>query len=400
MPVAPKKTADLIKSLCKELGHEDGATACVKKIVQNNWVVDMNDLKQVPIETFEKWGLPLKLCFKIMEAMADEAAADYWKGLNATVNYTLRPKMAKLQSGTVQFMQKRANPKDWAARKMQAYFRKRQRLKAMKANEDEEKAKHMDDAEMEDLLAGEEFKRMDDNEAHQLREQRAKDKIRRAVRRWKARRERKLRGEDVDGGGIRRFSLLLSHATTPGVLGAPKDCEVTDFLMKLGQDELGFEEEKVTGWVRMIVNQHWIENIEDLDLVDDRHWKAWDVPKKFSDKVRERTTTTTGKVLGAAAGGVGFVLGSIFPCLARDEGSGAAWFCKICGTRNAGAAAVCVSCGSPPGSSGYQADSAAAKDKAALQGNAPPSRREQRASVRERRRVSLRRDSEEDTLTF
>eukprot|EP00929_Paragymnodinium_shiwhaense_P088854 TRINITY_DN49162_c0_g1_i1.p1 TRINITY_DN49162_c0_g1~~TRINITY_DN49162_c0_g1_i1.p1 ORF type:complete len:401 (-),score=71.68 TRINITY_DN49162_c0_g1_i1:44-1246(-) len=400
MPVAPKKTADLIKSLCTDIGHEDGASACIKKVVQNNWIVDMNDLKQVPIETFEKWGLPLKLCYKLIEALADDAAADYWKGITSTVNYTLRPKLAKLQGGTVQFLQKKSNPREWAAIKMQNFYRKRQRIKALEAQQEEARLTQPDDDEVAALLGGEDFRRMDADEAHQVRVARAEDKIRRAVRRWKARRERRLRGEDTSSAPTRRFSLTLMSAMTPGVLGPPKDCEVADFLMKLGHDELGYNEGEVTGWVRMVVNQHWIEQMDDIDLIDERHWRAWEVPKKFSDKVKERTTTPAGRVIGSVAGGVTWALGAVFPCFAaKSEVAGPAWFCKTCGTRNIGDAGLCSSCGKPRDSAQHAAHSAASTPSP-MGRVSTTNRRAHRASLRDRRRVSLQRESEEDTMTF
>merc|ERR1712232_666004 len=101
-------------------------------------------------------------------------------------------------------------------------------------------------------------------------------------------------------------------------------------------------------------------------------------------------------VVGGVFSGVGFVVGHVFPCLAsKPDDPPGAWFCKTCGARNNGGVAACASCGS-----GSTTQQKLATSSASAASPPSQSRRAERNSLRDRRRVSLRRDSEEDTMTF
>lgn len=76
------------------------------------------------------------------------------------------------------------------------------------------------------------------------------------------------------GGGL--ADLLLRHSA-----GHARDCEVTRLLHRV----FGVAKQGVEGtnevYLHRLVTQNWIEEIEDLNLVEDKHYEDWNFPEKI-----------------------------------------------------------------------------------------------------------------------
>ena len=64
--------------------------------------------------------------------------------------------------------------------------------------------------------------------------------------------------------------------------------------------ELGRTEEQMQPFVKKIVEEEWYETLESLREVSDAQWKQWGVPRRLSDKLKEKLGTPM-----SAAGGMG-----------------------------------------------------------------------------------------------
>merc|ERR1719243_286705 len=78
--------------------------------------------------------------------------------------------------------------------------------------------------------------------------------------------------------------------------GPAKECEVAHLLEDIGReltrtagtgDPSDFGDLDVHRLVRRIVVCNWIEDIEDIHLVDDWHWKEWEIPEKVASRLRK-----------------------------------------------------------------------------------------------------------------
>lgn len=68
--------------------------------------------------------------------------------------------------------------------------------------------------------------------------------------------------------------------------GKVKDCDVSTLLFGICQS-LKLDNEELLPYFHKLVTQNWIEKIDDLDLVEDRHWEAWQFPEKIVILLRQ-----------------------------------------------------------------------------------------------------------------
>mmetsp|Transcript_50354 Transcript_50354/g.79801 ORF Transcript_50354/g.79801 Transcript_50354/m.79801 type:complete len:457 (+) Transcript_50354:44-1414(+) len=360
-------TRDLIRNLCSKLGHDDAAPIIIKKVVAENLLDKVDDLRYVPRSRVEHWEVPLKLVDEIYDFVIDVEATALASGASAWVNYTLRPTLNQYIIGPIgstlealrDSAMKRKYPERWAARRILNWYRYRKR----------ERAKLRDQLKMSKALRGfdtrNDFRRLSDRDSESRRRQRAKDRIRRAVRAWVERRRSHLQGamdpekmsaKDIDALKARHGSLdfqilgceaevWISHqrggseqigrlklaaeasedryyaslivlrdvmqkevarpsetetiaaeniAAASSLIHAPglasafvrmsegkvKDCDVSKLLFRVCQ-KLNLNDEEVLTYFHKLVTQNWIEGIDDLDLVADKHWEAWRFPEKI-----------------------------------------------------------------------------------------------------------------------
>eukprot|EP00927_Polykrikos_kofoidii_P004683 TRINITY_DN11854_c0_g2_i1.p1 TRINITY_DN11854_c0_g2~~TRINITY_DN11854_c0_g2_i1.p1 ORF type:complete len:438 (-),score=79.82 TRINITY_DN11854_c0_g2_i1:189-1502(-) len=369
MPVQAPKTADFLKSVCNDIGHEEGVACITKKIVHDKLVVSLADLKSLPFEQLEDWGLPLKLIAHIVDKFKGDAATEYYNSVQSKINYGLRPAMARMQSNAVNLLQKNAKPEEWAVLKLQrAYRRKKARLAA-----EEKEAERLAQAEeekklLEDLLDDDDFQKLDDDAAFELRKKRAIELIRSAVRGWKDRRRLKLEGKvparlgDAFSNTVKAAKAQWSLTRMPDVTEPVKDCEVSTLLREIGVEQLGLPEDDVTSYAHRIVTLNWIEEAEDLDFIEPRHWQTWKVPPALANKVRERRRSALTRLLGAIGTTLGKLTGRRL-CFEDDNldyqltdentdsiaeqsaaSTGGRWFCGACTTRNDASVSECKQC--------------------------------------------------------
>jgi hypothetical protein len=304
-------TAELIESLCTKLGHKTDAGPSIKKIVTENWLDKADDLRYVPKTRLETWGVPLKLIDEIYDFLAETEADDTVRGLNHFVNYTLRPTVSwilpttKAMDWVNDSYLREKDPELWAALKIQHRFRRRKLLRQREAEAKERK----NDEVLYDGESGD-IKRASEEQRYQVRKKRAEAKLRMLIPRWRERRQRRLR----DGGtGISESkfgfgdiaSMVMTEAQDAArakheeLFSAPdcgkgtiachllkasratlKNCEVTRALKKISR-ELGKTEIDVIPVIHRLVTLNWIEDLDDLDVVADRHWDAWKIPEKI-----------------------------------------------------------------------------------------------------------------------
>lgn len=283
-------SAQLIRKLCHELGHEEGAAPCVKRIVQEHWLEKVEHLRRVPKSRFERWGIPLKLADELEDLFTEVDADDQLHNMQAYVNYTVRPTLQQFAGSANPFAnlkedaEKRRNPKNWAAKKIQRNFRRRK-----------EEEKRMETERLEQALLvmvdSKEVSVMSDDKSQELREKRALEKIRRAVRRWKARKKTSGLSIRASFTSIHVEDLTDYYNMCPAgagsavvavearqCMGALKDCEVTTLLKRFAK-KMQREWEDIMPYAHRIVTFNWIEKMQDLDLIEDRHWDEWDFPE-------------------------------------------------------------------------------------------------------------------------
>jgi hypothetical protein len=319
-------TRDLINNLCAKLDHEDKAPLIVKKLVQENWLEKVEDLQYVPSSRFERWEVPLKLIDEIDDYVIESEANAFTNGVSAWVNYSLRPAFDHYMSGPIVSQiewlrddaEKRNTPDLWAAKQMQRWYRRRKRRR-----EQEKDAQLMSLALMESN-SNDEFSRLSDKENEKRRRQRAIARIRVAVRAWVERKREKTgdpkgrsKGKDEDSkrgslkgdnrsaaeGGTGLAALLLHHSA-----GTAKECEVSRLLQKVFQAARHGAKDESEIYLHRLVTQNWIEQIDDLELVEDKHYADWNFPEKIvvvlKQELREHREEN-GLHLGERAASVG-----------------------------------------------------------------------------------------------
>lgn len=291
-------TRDLIHTLCSKLDHEDKSTLIIKKLVQENWLEKVEDLHYVPRSRLERWEVPLKLVDEIYDFVIEQEANAFSNGVSAWVNYSLRPTIDHYMSGPIASniewlrddAEKRNNPDVWAAKRMQRWYRRRKRRRL------QEKDSQLMTLALMEANDSSEFSRLDDKENYRRRRERAMVKIRIAVRAWVTRlREKKRRGQATSSKGRGKGKddgakqnsqsadtgcpglavLLLRHSE-----GKAKDCEVRRLLLKVFQVVKHGEEDKNLIFLHRLVTQNWIEEMDDLELIEDKHYEEWQFPEK------------------------------------------------------------------------------------------------------------------------
>lgn len=310
------KTQELIRSLCLKLGHEDAATAIVKKIVGENWLEEAEDLAGVARVTLERWEVPLKLVDEIDDYMLDTKATAISSGVSAWVNYTARPALVRMTgiSGAMETLrrdaEKRNYPETWAARRLQRWWRRRKN----------ERDQRLLQKALRSSLSAEDFKRPTERETERVRRARAEEKIRQAVRQWVERRRaaknsqkgRGKSGSSASAAAARstpqgksqaspgaRLSLRSEDGSERGTAsnslaaallrmsrGEVRPCEMA-LAAKRVVAAMGRDEKEMMPHIHRLVTQNWLEELDDLDLVEDRHWQAWGMPEKFVMSLRD-----------------------------------------------------------------------------------------------------------------
>jgi len=308
-------TKELIEKVCKHLGHEEGAKPCIKKLVAEQWLVTVEDLRRVPRLRLEKWGVPLKLVDELCEFMIDAEATAAVNSTFAYINYNVRPSLQLMAVGGMfdslrEDAERRRNPRVWAARKLQTAFRRWQKNKSKRESE-------AFLASLRGSLSKNDFCRKSDEEAAIVRERRASDKIRRLVRRWKTQRQ-----DEADCDRMSQMSMFSVHSewmeefmamcpsgagslVVPAAMrmcrGELKDCEVTRLLQRLA-GKLRRPWDEFVPYVHRLVTFNWIETCEDLNLIDEHHWMEWDFPEGLVVLIKEEVTAMSKPGFRAAAG--------------------------------------------------------------------------------------------------
>ncbi|CAJ1337340.1 unnamed protein product [Effrenium voratum] len=284
-----KLTKDLIKNLCAELQKDEYAGTLIKKLVGEHWLEKVEDLRYVPSTRLEGWGVPLKLIDEIYDFLAENEADEGAHNVNAYVNYTLRPAMQSYMTPSISFnklrddAEKRRQPTVWAAKRLQRWFRHRQQQRARRPVITED--------QVLSWVEDDDFFKPDAGKSQELREKRAKESLKKGVTRW---RQRKAREKAEGVSGLQRqppadpflAKIVATCANTiPAFLAQraatePKDCEVSQLFKEFAKT-LSQAQEDVKPYIHRLVTINWIEEKEDLALVEDRHWESWAIPEKL-----------------------------------------------------------------------------------------------------------------------
>ncbi|CAE7598211.1 for, partial [Symbiodinium necroappetens] len=265
------------------------AGTLIKKLVGEHWLEKVDDLRYVPSTRLEGWGVPLKLIDEIYDFLAENDADEGAHNVNAYVNYTLRPAVqgftpaisfAKLRDDA----EKRRHPKTWAARRLQHWFRNRQKQRARRPL--------VTDDQVLSWVEDGDFFKPDSGKSKELREKRAKESLKKGVARWRERKAREkaqgVRGPQTRPAPADPFLAKIA-ATSPNTIPAflaqraaanPRKCEVSELFSEFGKT-LNQSDEELRPYVHRLVTINWLEEKEDLSLVEDRHWEAWAIPEKL-----------------------------------------------------------------------------------------------------------------------
>merc|ERR1712129_205261 len=76
------------------------------------------------------------------------------------------------------------------------------------------------------------------------------------------------------------FGFHLPKHLAVASKGRLLECETTDLLVKLGS-EMGRQRDEMAPHIHRLVTLNWLEDIDDLLLVEDRHWTDWDLPERL-----------------------------------------------------------------------------------------------------------------------
>jgi len=315
-------TKDLIKSLCEKLGHAEGAPPVIKKLVRDNFLEYSDDLRFVPQESFEAWGLPLKLIHEIYDWVTENEADQVIADGSSYINYTIRPTLMRAQdvpytmiTGLRMDAEKRRQPEEWAAKKIQRNYRAKKMWNG--GGDGIMPTEVADWLDSDDEPSG----RPSEAKAQERRVKRAEAMLRRALRRYVQRRRAKQEAGEVNSSSrepsrAARLSALLgapaeqvpqvagaSSTLSASVLGrraggSPKECEVKIFLRGAAASmQRGQNDEQCMRCAQILISYHWLEAVSDLQIVEDRHWLAWSVPWKLAVLVRKELETRNQSVL-------------------------------------------------------------------------------------------------------
>jgi len=257
--------------------------------VGENWLEKVEDLRYVPATRLEGWGVPLKLIDEIYDFLDETAADEGAHNVNAYVNYTIRPAVQSF-TPSVSFTklrddaEKRRHPKTWAARRLQRWFRNRQKQRARR--------ELVTDDQVLSWVEDGDFFKPDAGKSKELREKRAKESLKKGVARWRERKAREkaegIRGPQTRPPPADPFLAKIA-ATSPNTIPAllaqraatrPRECEVSQLFSEFGKS-LNQSEDEMRPYVHRLVTINWLEDKEDLALVEDRHWEAWAIPEKL-----------------------------------------------------------------------------------------------------------------------
>jgi len=343
-------TYHVIHALCVKLDHRDAAASLVKKLVKENWLENVNDLRYVPRRRFEQWGMPLKLIHELNDYFDDMDATAAHQGISSFFNYEIRPGLSWLAGGTG-FLQKlrddaekRRHPQVYAAKVIQQWWR---RCRAERLLADTEGA-------VEEWLCKDDFAVPGERQARERRLRRAQEKLRRFVRRWRKARQEK-RSKSGGGTASRAASRAAARASRqndispfevtrkegelkddPGSIavalwrlnnGVLKDCEVTRLLWRIGA-AVHRSQEEMEPYAHRLVTLNWLENISDLDLIEEQNWEDWAFPEKIvvliKLELQEQADETMFQGINQAARGFtsffsGAWMGSMFQSHNQDE---------------------------------------------------------------------------------
>eukprot|EP00927_Polykrikos_kofoidii_P033727 TRINITY_DN28554_c0_g1_i1.p1 TRINITY_DN28554_c0_g1~~TRINITY_DN28554_c0_g1_i1.p1 ORF type:complete len:382 (+),score=83.62 TRINITY_DN28554_c0_g1_i1:127-1272(+) len=299
MPKTGLSTKEFVQKLCDQLGHAEGAAPCVKKLVNDHWLHDFDDLRRVPRQRFERWGFPLKLIDEVCEALLDADTNAAVSSMQAYVNYSLKPSLAWFSGASIldslrSDAARRRDPEEWAAKKLQHAFRRWQRRKEQAANESFMLA-------IAESIDENEVCRLQGAQHEEVRRKRAEEKLRRMVRRWKL---RKARGQssstEFQADSIKH--LLASCSSGAGSLvvatsarethGSLRECEVTELLRRFAW-KMNRPWDEILPYAHRLVTFNWLESFEDLAIVEDRHWDEWDVPERLVVMVKVEIESAT-----------------------------------------------------------------------------------------------------------
>jgi len=237
----------------------------------------------------------LKLVEDLTDFVIEGELNEGVQSVKAYVNYTVRPGLGKLNPFTNVFKtlsenaEKRRYPKEWAVRKLQRNFR------AWKIRKERMEAEQFE-AALSKAVLKKEISRMSEEKAYEVRRQRAEDKIREMVREW---RERRRQGHTRSRLSLSSSALALYTNMCnagPGSLvaatcaracrGILKDCEVVALLREFAnKNEKPWED--IEPVAHRIVTFNWIESMEDLAIIEDHHWDAWNCPERIVSLVKE-----------------------------------------------------------------------------------------------------------------
>lgn len=316
-------TNELLANLCSKLQHEDAHTSLVKKLVGENWLEKAEDLKLVPRQQLERWDIPLKLIDEMFDFLNDKEADAIISGFSAWVNYTVRPNLERWTglSSSIEALrmdaEKRRQPDVWAAKRLQRSFRRRQ------AKKNRERDECLLQEALNEVHEKGDICRLSEKASEARRRRRAEEKIARAVRVWverlratKRAQQKGSRGKGKGAESSREVSSLssgskgglnltlgnpsLSKPFSDGrasVTSASGQSDLAAALVRLSRGEvrrcpveglvrqvgriMHREERDMMPYLHRLVTQNWLEELEDLDLVEDHHWEAWEMPEKF-----------------------------------------------------------------------------------------------------------------------
>lgn len=303
------QTQELLQHLCINLGHQDAVTALVKKLVSENWLEKVDDLRQTPRDRLENWGVPLKLISELQEELQNDEAKANVAGVNAWVNYTARPWVQRsapylLTRAFKDNVQRRVDPEEWAALRLQGAWRCR-KLRQQKAQDEVLVAFDMED-----------FATQTEEEKYRIRRERAEARIKRFVRRWRYNRLKKgsskvpshptgsaagarvaarrqtalaaalqvadqaVAAAAASDPEVEVFGYSISKHLAQASQGKMRNCEVTELLVKLGKN-MGKSKEEMAPHIHRLVTLNWLEDIDDLRLIEEHHWADWEMPERL-----------------------------------------------------------------------------------------------------------------------
>lgn len=285
-------TRELVVELCQQLNKAEYHSVCERVIIGEQWIEKVKDLQGVTKNQLVRWGLPLKLANEIGETLRQREAEAIEHGVQSLWKYELAPALTRLGvvGSAVSTMQdsleKKRDPEKWAAKRILAAVR-RWRARAAARNGRRVSISLIrppggeSQSDKSDVSDSDEDYQVESTErALERRESRAHDRIEAAMMKYAER--RRQRGE----GGQQKKAMLhfwpiKKDAKIPEFdLQLVPNCEVKALLLRLAK-ECNRTDKQVAPHVHRLVVQHWLETIEDLDLIEEEHWDSWSIPYRL-----------------------------------------------------------------------------------------------------------------------